>query len=370
MLRYFPFGEHFEAGMAGRSLSTSEPLVDVDEPHYAAEIALKRELLGSTPGDYFLAPAELVEAQWEVLELVSSDLARRYPQWFSLERAGADWHFHNHLLGQGTRFVFGDPTSLPLEPLDWIGRQVQEDLVLVRADAAGTLVGGQLCFPNGWDLPERAGQSYLAIHQRTPASTMQGVHAGGRLLEALKDGRTFCRIGWNFKLSSQLDLSTKHLPGYLAHAAARGPQLDAEGVGRELFIRVERQTFTRLTRSRHVLFGIHSYLSALEVEARDPERARCILQVVAEAPDDVKRYKAILPLEAAFFAYLEGKLQRPPSQHDGSAVTTSASGYQTGPNSGPRPSVAKSPANASTEPMPPSTSACSSDLDGAKRAVT
>ena len=28
--------------------------------------------------------------------------------------------------------------GLPLEPLDWVGRQVQEDLVLVRADAART----------------------------------------------------------------------------------------------------------------------------------------------------------------------------------------------------------------------------------------
>jgi hypothetical protein len=338
MLRFFPFGEHFEPGMAGRSLSGSEPLIDLDEPHYAAEIALKRGLLDAAPAEYFLAPPELADAQWEVLELVASDLSRRYPDWFSLQRVGPSWHFHNHLLGEGTRFVYGDPTSLPLEPLDWMGRQVQEDLVLVRADAAGTLVGGQLCFPNGWDLPERAGQSYLAIHQRTPGSTMPGVQAGGRLLQSLKHGRTFCRLGWNLKLSNQLDLSTKHLPAYLAHAAARGPELDPRGVGRELFIRVERQTFTRLSRSSHVLFGIHTYLSALEVEARDPERARRILQVVREAPADVKRYKAIFPVEAALLAYLEDQLVRP-SQHDGSAMTTSAS-------------------------------VCSSDSNGAKGAVT
>lgn len=370
MLRFFPFGEHFEPGMAGRSLAEAEPLIDVDEPTYARETALKRELLTSAHGDYFLAPPELASAQWEVLELVCSDLARRYPTWFVLERAGAAWRWENRLLDETASFTCGDGRALPLEPLDWLGRQVQEDLVLVRADSEGTLVGGQLCFPNGWDLPERAGQPYLAIHQRTPGSTMVGVHAGGRLLQSLKPKRTFCRIGWNFKLTSQLDLSPKHLPAYLAHAAARAPQLDAEGVGRELFVRIERQTFTRLTRSPHVLFGIHTYVSALEVEARDPERARRILQVLREAPDDVKRYKAILPLEAAFFAYLEERASRAPSQHVGSAVTTSESGYQSGPNSGPRPSVASMPASESTEPMPPSTSACLSDLDGAKRAVT
>lgn len=291
--------------MAGRSLSDAEPLIDVDEPCYAAETALKRQLLATAHADYFHAPAELSSAQWEVLELVCSDLARRYPDWFVLERDGAAWLWQNRLLSETAAFTLGVEATLPLEPLDWLGRQVQEDLVLVRADAEGVLVGGQLCFPNGWDLPERAGKSYLTIHERTPGSTMVGVHAGGRLLQSLKPNRTFCRIGWNFKLSNQLDLSTKHLPAYLAHAAARAPALDPEGVGRELFLRIERQTFTRLTRSPHVLFGIHTYVSALEVEAQHPERARRILQVMTEAPDDVKRYKAILPLEKAFRAFLE-----------------------------------------------------------------
>ena len=326
MLRFFPFGEHFEPGMAGRSLAESEPLIDVDEPCYVRETGLKRELLSTAAHDYFLAPPELDGAQWEVLGLVATDLARRYPEWFALERDGNAWRWENRLLAESATFSYGDASTLPLCPLDWIGRQVQEDLVLMRADADGTLVGGQLCFPNGWDLPERAGESYLAIHRPTPASTLGGVHAGGRLLQALKPNRTFCRIGWNFKLSSQLDLSTKHLPAYLAHAARRAPELAPEGVGRELFLRIERQTFTRLTRSPHVLFGIHTYLSALEVEAQDPDRARRILQVVKEAPDDVKRYKAILPLEAAFTRYLEAKAMRPPSQHVGSAVTTHASG--------------------------------------------
>ncbi len=326
MLRFFPFGEHFEPGMAGRSLAETEPLIDVDEPSYAHEIALKRQLLTSAHGDYFLAPPELAAAQWEVLGLVCSDLTRRYSAWFTLERAGTAWRWENRLLGETASFTFGDDATLPLEPLDWLGRQVQEDLVLVRADSEGTLVGGQLCFPNGWNLPERAGKPYLTIHQHTPGSTMAGVYAGGRLLQSLKPNRTFCRIGWNFKLSSQLDLSPKHLPAYLAHAAARAPLLDAEGVGRELFVRVERQTFTRLTRSPHVLFGIHTYLSALEDEAQDPKRARRILQVMRDAPDDVKRYKAILPLEAAFFAHLEKRASLPPSEQLGSAFTTSESG--------------------------------------------
>ncbi len=324
-LRFFPFGEHFEPGMGGRSLTPQEPLIDVDLAHYAAEVALKRAQLRERHQDYFLAPPELASAQWEVLEVVLADLARHHPQHFELQRDGSRVVWQNRLLGEEQMLTLGEEASLPLAPLDWVGRQVQEDLVLVRADADGTLVGGQLCFPNGWDLPERAGLSYQAIHVSTPGSTMVGVQAGGRLLQSLKPDRIFCRIGWNLKLSSQLDLSTKYLQSYLEHAAERAPQLDAQSVGRELYLRLERQTFLRLKRSQHVLFGIHTYLSPFEVEAADPERARRLLAVLSEAPDDVKRYKAVFALERALFTFLRERAARAPGHAAASARSGSES---------------------------------------------
>ena len=77
--------------------------------------------------------------------------------------------------------------------------------------------------------------------------------------------------------------------------------------GHEIFIRVERQTFSRLPNSPFVLFGIHTYNSRLETEAADPERARRILAVIRGAPEDVKKYKAITPIEGAMTAFLEEK---------------------------------------------------------------
>lgn len=307
MLRFFPFGDSFEVGMGARALSSDEPLCDLEPDHYRAEVVLKRRLLTEFPHEYFSGGAHTFEAQWEVLGLVLTDLARHHPD-FSLERDGPHWSWHNTLLGEHQSFRFGDATSLPLEPLDWVGRQVQEDLVLVGADEGGAFVGGQLCFPNGWAIADRLGRSFGEIHERTPQPTMPSVHAGARLLRGMKAGKTLWRTSWNFKLTDQLDLSTKHKPRYKADFAARAPQLTAETAGQEIFIRVERQTFTRLYTTPHVLFGIHTYNSRLAAEAADPERARRILGVVRAAPEEVKRYKAITPIEAALTAYLEARL--------------------------------------------------------------
>ena len=312
MLRFFPFGDRFEAGMGARALGAGEALIDLELPHYNDEILLKRGLLERFPGEYYRGGPDLRAAQWEVLELVLEDLATHYPEHFTIERRGKVVFWHNKLLDELHTFTYGDEATLPLEPLDWVGRQMQEDLVLVSADADAAFVGGQLCFPNGWDLPGRLGRSFMTIHERTPEATLPSVHAGVRLLSAMKPGKTVWRTSWNFKLTAQLDLSTKHKPAYKADFAARAPRLSAEAAGREIFVRVERQTFTRLRGSPYVLFGIHTYNSALADEAADPERAGRMLEVIRGTPEDVKRYKAIAPIESAMTAFLgatsEGRL--------------------------------------------------------------
>src|SRR6187431_2615141 len=272
MLKYFPFGETFEPGMGGRVLRGDEPLIEVDDASYASDVAQKRAQLEQAPSEYFHATSDTAAAQWEIVELVLSDLVARRPDRFELAKTGTRWRFVNHALAETHSFDWGDSASLPRAPLDWVGRQVQEDLVLVAADNAGTFVGGQLCFPNGWDIADRLGHAFLAMHQHTPDSTMPAVQAGGRLLASLRPGRVFCRIGWNLKLTAQLDLSTKyaHLNrGSLLGAAALTP----EDAGQKIFVRIERQTFARLSASPHLLFGIHTFVSPIEEEARDPERA-------------------------------------------------------------------------------------------------
>jgi hypothetical protein len=238
---------------------------------------------------------------------VASNLAQNYPEHFQLQREDDSWCWLNALTGVKTTFRFGDSTTLSCEPLDWIGRQVQEDLVLLSGDAGARFVGGQLCFANGWAISDRLGKSFLEIHQRTPPATMPSVEMGSRFLQVLKQGHSYWRTSWNFKLSNQMDMTTKHKPAYKADFAQRAPMLTVKDVGEAVFLRIERQTFTRLPRSGGLLFGIHTYNSSVAEEARDPGRALAILNSVRGAPRDVKDYKAITPIEAPLVSFLEAR---------------------------------------------------------------
>ena len=60
----------------------------------------------------------MMTARWDLLELTMTSFARDYPEHFSLEREGDRWHWINRPLGIDQTFVFGDPLTLPYEPME------------------------------------------------------------------------------------------------------------------------------------------------------------------------------------------------------------------------------------------------------------
>ncbi len=81
-------------------------------------------VLDQDPRRYLVMPHMQVAA-WDALQMLMEHLAADYPQWFSLVRDGDRWHWRNRLLEIDQPFIFGDATSLPCAPLEFIGRQVQ-----------------------------------------------------------------------------------------------------------------------------------------------------------------------------------------------------------------------------------------------------
>ncbi|MVM29964.1 DUF3445 domain-containing protein [Spirosoma sp. HMF4905] len=308
MLPYFPFGQQFNDKMGTYPLLESDRLIDVDE-QYPNQIALKRQQLSDLPAYYYQTLPDYETAQWEVLELVLENIARFFPDSFTLHRQDNQWIWQNHILNEETAFTFGDTQTLPNDPLDWVGRQVQEDLILLSGDDV-RLVAGQLCFGNDWCLDEKLGLPFWQIHAPIVSIVEPMMRAAQTLMERLPVGRPVWRLNWSVKVSDQLDMTSRHIPTMHQLLTDHLPSLIPDTIGDQLYVRVERQTLTRLPGSGAILFGIHTYQNLLANEAIDPERAARMAQVFSTTPSAMLAYKSMTHFLPALLEYLHAKSHR------------------------------------------------------------
>lgn len=304
MLPYFPFDQRFNEKMGTLPLAENQGLIEVDE-HYQSDVALKRKLLTELPAYYVQAFPGYESAQWEVLETVLSNLVRCSPGQFSLLKKGNQWRWQNLLLNEDVSFIFGDSSTLPLAPLDWVGRQVQEDLILLSGHEA-TLVAGQLCFANDWCLDEKMGLPFWQIHAPLVPILEPMMLAAKKLMERLPAGRPVWRANWSIKPTNQLDMTSRHASALKRLLTGLIPELAPETIGEQLYIRIERQTLTRLPRSGSILFGIHTYQNLLAREvAERHDGASHLAKVLRTTPDNMLQYKSMTAFMPALLAYLD-----------------------------------------------------------------
>lgn len=300
-------GDQYAMTVGSRPLG-DEPLIDIDPADYSAEVGLKELTLAEDHAYYFRALPNSLEAQWEAVERLLPELVRAYPGYFTLRAEGDRWTWQNRLRGQRTSFTLGDGASLPYAPLDWLGRQVQEDLLLMAGDpgAGFPLVAGQLCFPNHWCLDEKIGLPLLAIHAPVPGYAEQVGRPTDMLMARLKAGRPVWRRNWSVVVSAQLNLASR----YSAEMAARKAAISAKNAGERCFYRTERQTLSLLPRSGAVLFTIRTHAAPLAALAADPAWAARFLGVLRTTPAPMIAYKGIAPYLDALTAYLEAQAAR------------------------------------------------------------
>ncbi len=303
MVKYFPFPSGFNLSMGTAPMKTGDLIVETDE-HYIAEINLKRSLLTEDHAYYFNALPGSGPAEWDAVEAVINDLIKGESANFQADKSSSpQWLFRNKLLDENFNFTFGDDSTLPCAPLDWIGRQVQEDLILLNA--AGEVIAGQLCFPSGWALHEKLGRQFMDVHAPLPEVMSPMIQSANKLLERIPLNKPVARNNWGFRLGDQLDFSSKHSATYRRRLDEDLPGMSREDFGRKIFLRVEHQTLTRLPRSGCILFTIHTYNSRLQAEATDPTRAQTLLSFLKTVPATLIEYKVMAPFYDKLIDYLE-----------------------------------------------------------------
>ncbi|MGJ7919761.1 heme-dependent oxidative N-demethylase family protein [Neobacillus sp. LXY-4] len=301
----FPFkGDSYRYSNNSAALESGKILEITSE--YFAEIGKKRQLLTADHNRSYQSFPHSLEAQWEAMEMIMNELCTSYPQFFSLEKKGDRWVFENHLLNEKTAFILGDAATLPYEPLDFIGRHVQEDLVYVaQRDGDLYMDAGQLCFPANWSIVFDAGMTFTEWHSPVPVFSDSGLAEKVKgFLMRMEAGKPWTRLNWTLTVDTILDTFPENYQDW----GVKKENITIENAGQLIHLRTEDQRLFRMPRSNGILFSIHTHLIPLDELRKNKQWLQRFYHVMLDLPDYMAEYKGFLSYKEKMLAYLENEI--------------------------------------------------------------
>lgn len=297
-IRRFPFpfdrddymySVNMEPHVLGKAGTIYESLIDVDE-HYLAEMHDRALVLKEDPLRCQALP-HMMLAQWDTLELLMEQQAAGYPEHFTLIRNGDQWRWINRPMGIDDTFTFGDPSTLPYPPMEYITRQAQGDFAIVdqRQDNLW-MDAGMVTTQADWSLDFDIGMNFMEWHGPVPLAHQIGVFDRAlKFLLNLQQGKPTRRFNWTMTINPRLDTSPENYPKWGTDRTTVTP----DNVGSKVHLRVELQSLWRLPRSNAILFVIRCYLISMDELVTVPKWARRFPRVLKTLPPELVDYKGL-----------------------------------------------------------------------------
>jgi hypothetical protein len=291
------------AGQWGETVTWVEP----DE--YRAYIAERNAIIDREPYQIAAQPSA-AQAVWETALFLMERMSIEHPAHFRLHREGEEFVWENDLLDVRQRFTYGDDSTLPGGPLEYIGRQTTDDLMLLHEQE------GKLWMDAGvlliWSLPFTLGMSFDHLHTRTavavPPPVIERAH---RYLLRLEPGEMSRRTSWVFQrgdtVMSFLNPADNVKPA-AAFFVGTGDAGEPVDDGKNIHMRIEIQHLIRLPRTGHVLFTITTRLLSLEDIASIPAWATQLLSIFENQDPETYQYKGLASFDGAIENYLRKSL--------------------------------------------------------------
>jgi hypothetical protein len=166
-----------------------------------------------------------------------------------------------------------------------LGGAMEPDFLLLSRDASSAfrLRGGALCFPTGWALEEKLGQTLDVIHGVVPGLDSALASPIHQFLNRLKPGVAFHRDNWGLAASDELNL----------HPARGLPAPDLPTSPERLWLRVEHQVLMALPESGGVVFGLRIALHRLDTLVADGAAAAGLRRALTSMSPEMVAYKRL-----------------------------------------------------------------------------
>ncbi|KAF8514639.1 hypothetical protein BU17DRAFT_52414 [Hysterangium stoloniferum] len=237
----------------------------------------------------------------ELLETLIDWLPKRYPTLFQpLDLPGGGiW---NKITDEKLTDIRSKKGT---EALLEISRLVQDDFLMARERDDGHVyfVGGLVAFPGFYLLSEKINKSLKEVHEPVPYFNEKLLLSVERTLKRFKPHEPFERTSWEIVDDRNLFFHkiATHFSGYTLPDALHP---------KDLFFRVDHQTFRKLPRSQGIIFGVRPILKRLEDFADSPLLPALLSRLHEEGDRTLMDYKLAPIYQEKVMPYLQELTQR------------------------------------------------------------
>jgi Protein of unknown function (DUF3445) len=225
-------------------------------------------------------------------------------------------HGNTEILRQRKRLLHERPADYlqPLEPGHWralisvvqqwepaaatddiksLGSSWEPDFVVLDRNEPNEVLGGCVCFPSGWSLPDKVGKSLLMTHSPVPGMNHLLAPKIAQFVSRLDSSRCFQRTNWGLTGARSLDQHPHR--GIPAIGAATDPS--------KVDLRIEWQALIGLPPDL-VLFGIRVFHVALLQVRANSALAELLTENLSSMPSAVAEYKRLSECRERLVAFL------------------------------------------------------------------
>ncbi|KZS91046.1 hypothetical protein SISNIDRAFT_414539 [Sistotremastrum niveocremeum HHB9708] len=254
-------------------------------------------ILNNSPGKKVIdSLPENDDACGELLEILVDWLPKRYPTLFeSIDcEGGGIW---NKVTDEKFEKIDG---RSGVDALMVISRLVQDDFLMAkeREDGHVYFTGGLVGFPGFYLLSEKINLSLHDTHAPVPQFNEKLLLSVERTLKRFTPDEPFERTSWEIVDDRQLHF----------HAIASlesGKQLPEELHPKDLWFRVDHQTFRKLPRSNGIIFGVHPIMKRLEDFEDSPLVPALLAKIHEDSSKILMDYKVAPAYQERLMPYLK-----------------------------------------------------------------
>lgn len=256
------------------------------------DLSAKAAILRDRRGEFLIATPPSLPAQKELAALLVDNLAKHHAGTHSALALGA-------VAREG-----------PAPPIELAARLVSEDLcVLEKQQDEWVFTAGSVCFPTYWSLPDKIGHGVMSVHAPVPGFAERLAPMVNKFFDKLAPGSITGRANWSLLRSSARSLPGRHYAANDSDSSDELCEISESNAGRELWLRVERQTMQKLPQTGAIAFTIRIHRCRLErlVEgnALAATRLRDAVMVLRETEPEMFAYKSLPAIEEPLLAYLD-----------------------------------------------------------------